>query len=663
MKSYFFNAVKTSDTTTHPSGYDREYDADDHAAFFAPFFSEAGVFAGADAGACKVQVQSGLTLVVSAGAVYVRGRMAVFDGTETVTVSQNCKIVARMDKSMAVRDFQLLAVTELTQTEDVYDLELASVTLEAVSGGHEVHVTDTRTFLSYMGQPAYYPPTSDDLPYILWLYTLGFPMSEEQRAAVEGNPSLMSIFEASVGGDYAGHKSDKQNPHEVTAAQAGAYTKEETLSEDTKTLLGLSGTATPDDAFVATLPKIGDIKITVRTDLGDNWLLCNGEAISEEDYPELYAIAKGFGLTPSTRGVWTGTSSYNSWINSIAYGNGYYVAVGKYYDGSSSCTARIAYTTSLSGTWTTKDLWKASSSSLSGQCEINCVGYGNGYWVVGGAYCDGSYTYGRIAYATSPNGTWTTKDLWKGYNTAYTSLRCITYVNGYWIAGGNKYVSSSPYNYAQIAYATSPNGTWTTKDLWSGSSYDTVRSIAYGNGYYVVGGTGGDHYGRIAYATSLSGTWTTKDLWGSTNYNNNNHIYSVAYGNGYWVVGGAYYDGSRCYAQIAYATSPNGIWTTQDLWAGNSDYALRGVIYANSTWIAVGRGSSGSGQIAYTTSLSGTWTTKTLSSLVPLGVVYANGYLLIPGKDDYVAVLGYSPESGLPEIDLPNAYAYIKALE
>ena len=199
--------------------------------------------------------------------------------------------------------------------------------------------------------------------------------------------------------------------------------------------------------------------------------------------------------------------------------------------------------------------------------------------------------------------------------------------------------------------------------MWSGSSYDTVRSIAYGNGYYVVGGTGGDHYGRIAYATSLSGTWTTKDLWGSTNYNNNNHIYSVAYGNGYWVVGGAYYDGSRCYAQIAYATSPNGTWTTQDLWAGNSDYALRGVIYANSTWIAVGRGSSGSGQIAYTTSLSGTWTTKTLSSLVPLGVVYANGYLLIPGKDDYVAVLGYSPESGLPEIDLPNAYAYIKALE
>lgn len=199
MKSYFFNALKTTDLGTYPSGFDREYDADDHAAFFAPFFSEAGVMAGTDPDACKVRVQSGTTLAVSPGAVYVRGRAAVFDGTETIDVSRDCKIVARMDKSLSVRGFQLLAVQELTRTQDVYDLELAAVTLEAVAGGHQVRVADTRTFLSYMGQPAYYPPTADGLPYVLWLYVLGLPMTEEQRAAVEGNPSLMSIFQASIG--------------------------------------------------------------------------------------------------------------------------------------------------------------------------------------------------------------------------------------------------------------------------------------------------------------------------------------------------------------------------------------------------------------------------------------------------------------------------------
>lgn len=199
MKSYFFNALKTADTVTYPSGYDREYDADDHAAFFAPFFSEAGVFAGRDADACRVQMQNGYTLAVNAGAVYVRGRMAVFDGTETLDVAGDCRVVVRMDKSMAVRGFRLLAVAEPVRTEDVYDLELAAVTLEAVSGGHEIRVADTRTFLAYMGQPAYYPPASDDLPYVLWLYTLGFPMTEEQRAMVEANPSLMAVFDASVG--------------------------------------------------------------------------------------------------------------------------------------------------------------------------------------------------------------------------------------------------------------------------------------------------------------------------------------------------------------------------------------------------------------------------------------------------------------------------------
>lgn len=204
LKGYFFNAVPTTDLVTYPSGYDRGYDADDHAAFFAPFFSEAGVFGGRDADACLVQVQSGYTLAVKAGAVCIRGRMAVLDGTETVEVSQDCKVVVRMDKSMAVRDFRLLAVTELVRTEDVYDLELASVTLAAVAGGHEVRLTDTRTFLSYMGQPAYYPPDSDSLPYVLWLYTLGFPLSDDQRTMVEANPSLMSIFHGSIGAGRAG---------------------------------------------------------------------------------------------------------------------------------------------------------------------------------------------------------------------------------------------------------------------------------------------------------------------------------------------------------------------------------------------------------------------------------------------------------------------------
>lgn len=199
MESYFFNAEPTADLVNHPTGYDREYDADDHAAFFAPFFSQAGVMAGPEGDACKVVVQEGALLRVCAGCAYVRGRMVQFDGTETVMAPGGCRIVARMNKTADVRAFQLLAVEEPVHSEDIYDLELAAVTLTPVSGGYEAQVVDTRTFLAFTGQPPYYPPEGD-LPYALWRYTLGFPLPEDQRAAVEANPSLMAVHRAGLGG-------------------------------------------------------------------------------------------------------------------------------------------------------------------------------------------------------------------------------------------------------------------------------------------------------------------------------------------------------------------------------------------------------------------------------------------------------------------------------
>ena len=84
-------------------------------------------------------------------------------------------------------------------TDDIFDLPLASVAITPVTGGYTAVVTDERTFLEYMGQPAFYPPDSDNLPYVLWLYTLGFPMTAEQRRTVTENPSLMAIYRDSLG--------------------------------------------------------------------------------------------------------------------------------------------------------------------------------------------------------------------------------------------------------------------------------------------------------------------------------------------------------------------------------------------------------------------------------------------------------------------------------
>ena len=145
MKGYFFNAEPTTDLARYPTGFDREYDADSHAAFFAPLFGSAGVLlAEGQEDPCKVEIVSKEILKVRAGVAYVKGRMVVFDGSETIQTKAGY-VVARMNKSMEVRDFQLLVVDAPVQADgDIYDLPLAEVRIL----GETVQVTDRRVYLT-----------------------------------------------------------------------------------------------------------------------------------------------------------------------------------------------------------------------------------------------------------------------------------------------------------------------------------------------------------------------------------------------------------------------------------------------------------------------------------------------------------------------------------
>ena len=286
-----------------------------------------------------------------------------------------------------------------------------------------------------------------------------------------------------------------------------------------------------------------------------------------------------FVLPPSALDLWSGTTSYNV-INCIAYGNGYWVVGGQYRSGS-TYYARIAYATSPSGTWATTDIWNGSSNTGD---NIRCVAYGNGYWVVGGEYTDSESThYARIAYATTISGTWTRKNLWGAYN-ASSYIKCITYANGYWVAGGKYYYTSSNQG-GGIAYiASAPTGTWSTKDVWTGSGGD-ISCIEYAYSLFAVGGiyksSAGNHYARIAYVSSPSGTWSTKDLWNSSN--SFTELNGITYANGYWVVAGQAYD-SGYTTRIAYTANPtiSGTWTTKNLWSsGDRSDEMNCIAYEN----------------------------------------------------------------------------------
>lgn len=374
-----------------------------------------------------------------------------------------------------------------------------------------------------------------------------------------------------------------------------------------------------------------------------------------------------FLLPPAALDVFGGTSATNE-INCITYANGYWVVGGRYGAGiNSTYYARIAYATDLNGTWTTKNIWTSSGRSNRLYNYISGIIYANGYFVVAGMHYDSSASSGkykiRIAYATTPSGTWTSKDVWgvAGGDAAYYAPPCITYGNGYFVVGGQS--DRSP-TYANIAYATTPSGTWTTKTLWSSNNGSCVRDIIYANGYWVVGGeyrnvsSDGNTlmtYGRIAYATSPSGTWTTNNIWTSSETlsspddsfrrDHMSRITGIAYADGKWVVCGYYYDKSQSSSAryrnvIAYSTTPSGTWTTNNVWLG-SNYTINAIAYANGYWVVGGnyRVTANCAAVAYTNNLTGTWTIKQLwseytSQNVVNCVEYFNGYVVV-GGDKY----------------------------
>lgn len=197
---------------------------------------------------------------------------------------------------------------------------------------------------------------------------------------------------------------------------------------------------------------------------------------------------------------------------------------------------------------------------------MNCITYADGYWVAG--VSSGSrYTY--VVYATSLSENWLMQDIWLSNNET-SCLNCITHADGYWVVGGRHDDTT-----ACIAYATALNGTWTTKDLWEtdGNTYKScVNCITYADGHWVVGGRHSDDDGVahacVGYTTTLDGTWKEKTLW--TGYQDTTAVQDILYHGGYWTAFGALYASSATAdpgtARIANATVLNSAWTAKDVW-------------------------------------------------------------------------------------------------
>lgn len=159
--------------------------------------------------------------------------------------------------------------------------------------------------------------------------------------------------------------------------------------------------------------------------------------------------------------VWEYAAMYDSKINCIAYADGYWVAGGYAENSSRYTVAQIAYATSLSGTWTVKQLWGTEEASGSSEHQYNAVHHinrTNGLWTFCGDYHNSTNSNVYVAYAENLTDTPTILLAWSGDNENHTPENGIfcNYANDYWVVGGWRYGSTStPKSTTQLVYGKS----------------------------------------------------------------------------------------------------------------------------------------------------------------------------------------------------------------
>uniref|UniRef100_UPI0025CE5762 hypothetical protein n=1 Tax=uncultured Lamprocystis sp. TaxID=543132 RepID=UPI0025CE5762 len=271
--------------------------------------------------------------------------------------------------------------------------------------------------------------------------------------------------------------------------------------------------------------------------------------------------------------------------NSVAYGNGRFVAV------AASGTGNRVMTSPDGSAWTIGV--SAADSSWSS------VTYGNGLFVA----VANTGTGNRVM--SSPDGiTWTAR---ASANDAL-GWRSVTYGGGLFVA-----VASSGTNNRVM---TSPDGsTWTTQTSAADNAW---TSVTYGNGLFAA--VAADGAGNRIMTSSNGSAWTAQT------YPPDQAWYAVTYGNGLFVAVACGVGVSQTCEMLKVGnrvmTSPDGFnWTARTTPAADSQWTA--VTYGNALFVAVAE--SGTNQVM--TSPDGiVWTAKTAAANDAWrSVTYGNG--------------------------------------
>ena len=259
--------------------------------------------------------------------------------------------------------------------------------------------------------------------------------------------------------------------------------KEEALSSDTKKLYGLTDDSTLDDLYKELHRSVGTIETTVRKDLGDKWLLCNGSCFNAEQYPELYEVMPLNYATALTN-VHDSILLETDHVLGFAYGNGWYVVVGQDMS-SDQANIFVCFSNDLV-TWTRKVIENPVSTTYTTARFI--IRYVNDKFVM---VVDCS-----VYSASNPGDEWT-RTVIQDPGIYIPSIYGIAYGNGYYVVS---YILTG--DSGIIAYTTDISGAWTTYAWNVVGRYGNVRFL---NGHFILPCFSGElvHFSSPIYIDTL----------------------------------------------------------------------------------------------------------------------------------------------------------------
>lgn len=414
-------------------------------------------------------------------------------------------------------------------------------------------------------------------------------------------------------------------------------------------------------AQIADAEKIGDIKATIRNDIGDKWLPCNGEHIDTDQYPELGDMLNWSAIANRA------PSTYCIEPQLFGYGSTF-VFAGQY----SSDYIKIVY--SLNGLETTPI--SSGSNENGGGYEIkSSYIYPRGLYCYNGLWCIvARYNLGHAVYYTTDvtkAANWTSYDIPSGGEPF--SLYCH---NGLWVISGRTSTNSAEAT-ACVWVSEDPSA---GADSWTRYIVDSeIGSCAYysvyHNGIWTVAGTTDVNKGTQslqAYtATNVrTSTWSKKVILLQSNYNYKCFADGLFAYDGAWVITSR--DNSY-YTRIYYTQNPAGEWLSTDptnpLISGTARGKEPSTIYChNGLWAYYEYIQySGYNETYLRTStnvLSGEWNCEKIGSNETPSATFVSGHGIFTaghGPSSAYSLNGHRKSKVVPNISIADTNTFIKA--